>query len=37
VSVKQVSDGSYVILGSTTLGGLNAIMLLKTDLQGNIR
>ena len=37
VSVKQVSDKSYVILGSTTLGGLNAIMLLKVDLQGNIR
>lgn len=37
VSVKQVSDGSYVILGSTTLGGLNAIMLLKADLRGNIR
>lgn len=37
VSVKQVSDGSYVILGSTTLGGLNTIMLLRADLQGEIR
>jgi hypothetical protein len=37
VSVKQVSDGSYVILGSTTLGGLNAIMLLRVDPRGNIR
>jgi hypothetical protein len=36
VSVKQVTDGSYVILGSTTLGGLNTIMLMKTDSQGNI-
>lgn len=36
VGVKQISDGSYVVLGSTTLGGLNAIMLLKTDTQGNI-
>jgi hypothetical protein len=37
VSVKQVSDGAYVILGSTTLGGLNTTMLLKADLRGNIK
>jgi hypothetical protein len=37
VSVKQVSDGSYIILGSTTLGGLNTIMLLRADPQGKIR
>lgn len=36
VGIKQASDGSYVMLGSTTLGGLNSIMLMKTDSQGNI-
>jgi hypothetical protein len=36
VSVKQIKDGSYVILGATTLGGLNSIMLMKTDSKGNI-
>jgi hypothetical protein len=36
VSVKELSDGSYVILGATTLGGLNSIMLMKTDSRGNI-
>ena len=36
VGVMQASDGSYVILGSTILGGLNSIMLMKTDSKGNI-
>lgn len=36
VSIKQISNGSYVILGATTLGGLNGIMLMKTDANGNI-
>jgi hypothetical protein len=36
VSVKQISDGSYVVLGSTTLGGRNTIMLTKRNSIGNI-
>jgi len=37
VAVLQADDGGYVVLASTTLVGLKTIMLLKTDVNGNIQ
>ncbi|NJN41705.1 MAG: hypothetical protein HC811_05175 [Flammeovirgaceae bacterium] len=35
-SIIQASDGGYVILGTTIMGGLQTIMLMKTNLEGKI-
>jgi hypothetical protein len=37
VAVLQADDGGYVVLASTTLVGLKTIMLLKTDVNGDIQ
>lgn len=37
VRVLQASDGGYMVLGTTTLANVKSILLLKTDLQGNIQ
>ncbi|MDZ4715443.1 MAG: hypothetical protein SH819_08240 [Cytophagales bacterium] len=36
VAVRQISDGSYVVLGTTTQGALKILTLLKTDKDGKI-
>ena len=35
-SVRQLSDGSLLILGTTEFGGVEAMMLMKADSEGNI-
>ncbi len=35
-SVRQLSDGSLLILGTTDFGGLKTMMLMKADADGNI-
>lgn len=35
-SVRQLSDGSLLILGTTIFGGVNIMMLMKADSEGNI-
>jgi hypothetical protein len=35
--VLQSSDGGYVVLGTTTLANVKTVVLIKTDLQGNIQ
>ena len=35
-SVRQMSDGSLLILGTTVFGNVNTIMLMKADSEGNI-
>jgi len=37
VRVLQSSDGGYVVLGTTTLANVKTVVLMKTDLQGNIQ
>jgi len=37
VAVLQADDGGYIVLAGTTLAGLNTIMLMKTDSNGNIQ
>ncbi|MBX7124727.1 MAG: hypothetical protein K1X47_03475 [Cyclobacteriaceae bacterium] len=36
-SVRQLSDGSYLIFGSTTLAGLKTLMVMKADKDGLIK
>lgn len=36
-TVRPTSDGGYVVLGTTEFGGLQTIMLMKTDSNGEIR
>ena len=36
VTIRQTSDGGYVVLGTTTQGSLKIITLLKTDKNGKI-
>ncbi len=35
-SVRQMSDGSLLVLGTTVFGGVRTIMLMKADSEGNI-
>ena len=35
-SVRQMSDGSLLVLGTTLFGNVNTIMLMKADSEGNI-
>jgi hypothetical protein len=35
-SVRQMSDGSLLVLGTTVFGGVKTIMLMKADSEGNI-
>lgn len=35
-SVAQSSDGGYLIFGNTAFGGINTMILIKTDSEGNI-
>jgi len=37
IKVLQSSDGGYVVLGTTTLANVKTVVLMKTDLQGNIQ
>jgi len=37
VKVLQASDGGYIVLGTTTLANVPTILLMKTDLEGNIQ
>jgi hypothetical protein len=37
VSVIQASDGSFMVLGTTTLAGIKTVFLMKTDNSGEIR
>ena len=36
-SVRQMSDGSLLVLGTTFFGNVNTIMLMKADSEGNIQ
>ncbi len=36
-SIIQANDGSIVVLGTTTLAGIQTLMLMKTDKDGNIQ
>ena len=36
VAVRQVSDGGYIVLGTTTQGALRIITLIKTDKNGKV-
>ena len=36
-SVRQMSDGSLLVLGTTDFGNVNTIMLMKADSEGNIQ
>ncbi len=36
-SIIQANDGSFVLLGTTNLGGTKTLMLMKTDKDGNIQ
>ena len=36
-SVRQMADGSLLVLGTTVFGGVNAMMLMKADSEGNIK
>jgi hypothetical protein len=36
-SVRTLSDGSFLVLGTTLIGGMRTMMLLKTDKNGNIQ
>ena len=35
-SVRQMSDGSLLVLGTTIFGNVNTMMLMKADSEGNI-